>query len=82
MEKGFSRVERPGEVSNLCLADQQTIKASLRSLVYRILTLFEFWIRNYTSRRKLRMLDNTSLHDIGIGRYAAEQEARKPFWRK
>jgi len=32
-------------------------------------------------RAQLRALSDRELHDIGISRYDALQEARKPFWR-
>jgi len=44
--------------------------------------LIDYWNINYTSRRDLRELDVSRLEDIGIDRLTAEQEAKKPFWRK
>ena len=32
-------------------------------------------------RRQLRALPDHLLHDIGVSRYDAEREGRKPFWR-
>lgn len=40
------------------------------------------WRQRSRSRRHLRWLDERQLRDIGIDRQLAEEEARKPFWRK
>ena len=50
---------------------------SLRDLAARI----RLWRHRSRSRRHLQWLDERQLRDIGIDRLAAEEEARKPFWR-
>jgi len=47
-------------------------------------TLFDrllVWQDRARGRRMLRELDERMLHDIGIDRSVAEQEASTPFWR-
>ena len=46
----------------------------------RIALLKEWW-RRMQDRRTLATMSEQSLRDIGISRYDAEFEARKPFWR-
>jgi uncharacterized protein YjiS (DUF1127 family) len=46
----------------------------------RIALLKEWW-RRMQDRRTLATMSEQSLRDIGITRYDAEFEARKPFWR-
>ncbi len=43
--------------------------------------LFETWANRAAERRTLAGLAETDLKDIGISRYDAEMESRKPFWR-
>ncbi len=63
----ISRIEKSGLVGGLFLRD---FTASLR-----------LWWQRSRSRRHLLRLNECQLRDIGIDRQAAEQEARKPFWR-
>jgi uncharacterized protein YjiS (DUF1127 family) len=39
------------------------------------------WRRRLRDRRALAAMSDRSLRDIGITRYDADWEARKPFWR-
>jgi len=39
------------------------------------------WSRRLRDRRALAMMSDRSLRDIGLTRYDADWEARKPFWR-
>jgi uncharacterized protein YjiS (DUF1127 family) len=39
------------------------------------------WFRRASSRRRLASLPEAALKDIGISRYDALAESRKPFWR-
>ena len=39
------------------------------------------WRRRLRDRRALAMMSDRSLRDIGLTRYDADWEARKPFWR-
>lgn len=39
------------------------------------------WKKRHDMRHELAMLDERSLRDMGIDRYLASREARKPFWR-
>ncbi|MDI9246428.1 DUF1127 domain-containing protein [Marinobacter sp. CHS3-4] len=40
------------------------------------------WYANWRTRRQLARLPDFMLKDIGVSRIDAEQEARKPFWKK
>ena len=39
------------------------------------------WRRRLRDRRELAAMSDRSLRDIGLTRYDADWEARKPFWR-
>ena len=39
------------------------------------------WRRRLRDRRALATMSDRSLRDIGLTRYDADWEARKPFWR-
>jgi uncharacterized protein YjiS (DUF1127 family) len=43
--------------------------------------LFDTWANRSAERRTLARLAESELKDIGISRYDAEMESRKPFWR-
>lgn len=43
--------------------------------------MLRHWAERRRQRRALRDLDDRLLHDIGISRAAARDEAAKPFWR-
>jgi uncharacterized protein YjiS (DUF1127 family) len=45
------------------------------------IALLREWWRRMQDRRTLATMSEQSLRDIGISRYDAEFEARKPFWR-
>ncbi|HYB10638.1 MAG TPA: DUF1127 domain-containing protein [Alphaproteobacteria bacterium] len=47
----------------------------------RILNGLREWHRRGRSRRELFELDDHLLHDIGVTRGNAVEEASKPFWR-
>jgi uncharacterized protein YjiS (DUF1127 family) len=40
------------------------------------------WRRRLRDRRALAAMSDRSLRDIGLTRYDADFEARKPFWRE
>ena len=46
------------------------------------LGLFATWFLRGRARQQLRQLDELTLRDIGVTRYDAEIEARKPFWKE
>ena len=45
------------------------------------IALVKMWRRRMQDRRTLATINDQSLLDIGITRYDAWHEARKPFWR-
>ena len=38
------------------------------------------WLERFRQRRALDLLDDRMLRDIGVTRFDAEREIRKPFW--
>lgn len=40
------------------------------------------WQRRRSERASLANMDDRMLRDIGMDRFQAEREARKPFWKK
>jgi uncharacterized protein YjiS (DUF1127 family) len=46
-----------------------------------LIALFREWRRRARGRRELAELGEQALHDIGLNRYDAYHEAKKPFWR-
>jgi uncharacterized protein YjiS (DUF1127 family) len=56
------------------------IAAALLHQVWKVPELLDAWrVRSY-DRDELAKLDDRQLRDIGLTRYDALQEARKPFW--
>jgi uncharacterized protein YjiS (DUF1127 family) len=45
------------------------------------IALVKIWWRRMEDRQTLATMDDQSLHDIGITRCDAMNEANKPFWR-
>jgi uncharacterized protein YjiS (DUF1127 family) len=45
------------------------------------IALIGVWIRRVSDRDALATMGDRSLRDIGLTRYDAYNEARKPFWR-
>jgi uncharacterized protein YjiS (DUF1127 family) len=45
------------------------------------LALFSLWHRRAHDRSMLMAMSDRNLQDIGITRWDARREARKPFWR-
>jgi uncharacterized protein YjiS (DUF1127 family) len=48
----------------------------------RALAPFDIWRRRFRDREALALMDERSLRDVGLTRYDALYEARKPFWRE
>jgi uncharacterized protein YjiS (DUF1127 family) len=48
----------------------------------RTLALLDIWRRRLRDRRALALMDDRSLRDLGLTRYDAFYETRKPFWRE
>jgi uncharacterized protein YjiS (DUF1127 family) len=53
----------------------------LRHVLARIGSEVGEWRRRLRDRRALAVMSDRSLRDIGLTRYDADWEARKPFWR-
>jgi uncharacterized protein YjiS (DUF1127 family) len=49
--------------------------------VRRLIALVGTWRRRVRGRRELALMSDRSLRDIGLTRYDAVQEIRKPIWR-
>jgi uncharacterized protein YjiS (DUF1127 family) len=52
-----------------------------RSHVRQLIALVETWQRRLRDRRELALMGERSLRELGLTRYDALQEIRKPFWR-
>jgi uncharacterized protein YjiS (DUF1127 family) len=52
------------------------------SFLHRFITLLQTWRQRLRDRQRLAEMDDRSLRDIGLTRYDAELELRKPFWRE
>lgn len=57
------------------------VRTPPRRLFADLLSLIQEWQRRARSRHELAVLCDRCLRDIGVTRYEANQEARKPFWR-
>ena len=44
-------------------------------------SLLKLWCERSRERHQLALLTDRELHDLGLTRIDAQQEARKPFWR-
>jgi uncharacterized protein YjiS (DUF1127 family) len=53
----------------------------LSGRVGKVRRMFEMWANRSAGRRTLAGLSQRDLKDIGLSRYDAEMESRKPFWR-
>ena len=54
----------------------------LQHLLARISSVLGEWRRRLRDRCALAAMSDRSLRDIGLTRYDADFEARKPFWRE
>jgi uncharacterized protein YjiS (DUF1127 family) len=52
-----------------------------RHRAHMLLDLIHTWRERDRARQELAMMRESDLHDLGISRYDAVFEARKPFWR-
>jgi uncharacterized protein YjiS (DUF1127 family) len=70
--------------SSMALPAQPAVRDCKRPASYlrRTLALFDIWRQRFRDRRALALMDERSLRDIGLTRYDAFYEARKPFWRE
>ena len=53
----------------------------LNHALRQVSALFDIWRRRLRERRELAAMDEQTRHDLGLTRYDAFYEARKPFWR-
>lgn len=56
--------------------------AAATRVLHRGIALLLEWNERARQRRQLARLDDRLLGDLGLSRIDAEQEARKPFWRR
>lgn len=68
----------------MALVPQPVVRECRRSASYlgRALALLDIWRQRLRDRRALALMDERSLRDLGLTRYDAFYEARKPFWRE
>jgi len=56
-------------------------RGALHYVLARMASELGEWRRRLDDRRALAAMSDRSLRDIGLTRYDADWEARKPFWR-
>src|SRR6516165_10123392 len=57
------------------------LRVAYLSKCRRLIALVGTWRRRVGGRRELALMSDRSLRDIGLTRYDAFQEIRRPFWR-
>ncbi len=74
-----------GHAQSVCRAPPMPRESSHqlvgKVLVAKVLAAFKEWRRRAHGRRELAALNDRCLRDIGLTRYDANREVRKPFWR-
>jgi uncharacterized protein YjiS (DUF1127 family) len=65
---------------SICHAPLETRTSARRSFP-ELRALIDEWRRRARGRRELAALSDRCLRDIGLTRYEANREVRKPFWR-
>ncbi len=68
-------------VQSVCRAPSIS-PAPSRQWLTDLFTLVSEWRRRACGRRELAALSDRCLRDIGLTRYDALREARKPFWQR
>lgn len=59
---------------------QRTYRQRLVTLVKKTWWQLQRWWQLAEQRRKLALLDDRALHDLGLSRADALQESERPFW--
>ena len=72
---------QPSFCAALAIAEHDAEESRVSRFVGQVSALLADWQDRAHARRELARLDERTLHDIGLNRYEAEFEARKPFWR-
>jgi uncharacterized protein YjiS (DUF1127 family) len=67
-------------VQSMCRA-RSISPAPSRQWLADLFTLVNVWRRRARGRQELAALSDRCLRDIGLTRYDALREVRKPFWR-
>ncbi|MBF7731248.1 DUF1127 domain-containing protein [Pseudomonas sp. N040] len=62
------------------LATGIKLSPSLRNLLGKAWRQLQRWWELAEQRRKLALLDERALHDLGLSRADALQESERPFW--
>jgi uncharacterized protein YjiS (DUF1127 family) len=60
---------------------RKTLATPLRSRFGWLVELLRIWRRRLEDRRELDSMKDRELRDIGLTRFDANCEVRKPFWR-
>lgn len=77
----MTRCERGGGASPSAGRWPARMGRTIRKRIGRIDGTLTLWYVRAQSRRELVGLDERLLKDVGIDRFQAYNEARKPFWR-
>lgn len=71
----------PTSSSSAAHHNYQTAHLSVPGRLKAFMGAVQEWQERYRSRRDLMRLSEYQLKDIGLSRFDAESEYRKPFWR-
>lgn len=64
------------------LLTQPILVAAPKAERRKLFQVLNAWIERAEGRRRLAVMDERALHDIGLGRCEALAEADKVFWRE
>jgi uncharacterized protein YjiS (DUF1127 family) len=82
----FSGITNSSKKESATVIDQESQRAvpamnSWRPALNKIVSTLADWKRRIHERQELVTLNDHTLHDIGLNRTNAMEEARKPFWK-
>jgi len=69
----LTRSESGGRIRRLCAIPGRTLARSATGIAA--------WIEGIRSQRRLQMLDDRALRDLGLDRNAADRDSTSSFWR-
>ncbi len=82
----FSGITNLSKKGSATVIDQESQRAGSamngwRPALKKIASTLAHWKRRIRERQELMTLNDHTLHDIGLNRTNAMEEARKPFWK-
>lgn len=64
-----------------CSVPPLSARSPVKAVIRRLLETIDVWRRRMMERRRLALLDDRMLKDIGIDRHDVREELEKPFWK-